>query len=241
MRIVTNEGLIRRNRQIAQVLFFVSFGVLILGLFVINAQQPGQSDALSFLLPTAILPVAFLMTMLSVRMTNLWVRHPRPEVVIPEAAKVVGSKGVLFNYLHFPARHVLIGPSGVYAIVTRFQDGTFTVNGDRWVTHRSLPGRIVSLFRFDGIGNPTADAQRAAAHVKQLLSGIAPDVPVQPIIVFVDSRATITLNEPTVPVVFADSKLQPNLRDLVKGTAKSPGSTLTAEQIAAFEAATVPQ
>jgi hypothetical protein len=38
MRVETNERLARRNRQIAQYLFFATFGILILGLLFINQQ-----------------------------------------------------------------------------------------------------------------------------------------------------------------------------------------------------------
>ena len=38
MRVETNERLAHRNRQIAQYLFFATFGILILGLVVINQQ-----------------------------------------------------------------------------------------------------------------------------------------------------------------------------------------------------------
>ncbi len=77
------------------------------------------------LVQTAILPIAFITTIVSVRMTNLWVRQPRPEVVIREGLKGLSNKSVLYSYYHFPARHVLICPQGVFAMVTRFQDGRY--------------------------------------------------------------------------------------------------------------------
>lgn len=238
MRIETNSGLIRRNKQLAQILFFVSFGVLILGLFVINTQQPGDTSLLSVLLPVIILPVAFIMTMLSVRMTNLWVRQPRPEVVIQEGLKGVSNKNVLYHYFHFPARHVLIAPQGVFAIVTRFQDGRYSNTGDRWVTHRGLAGRILSLFRFDSIGNPTRDAHRAAEHVQKMIDPIAPGVKVQPLIIFVDPRTQLEVEDPAVPVLFADPKLEPNLKDYLRKLGKDSAVSLTPEQIEAFDTAT---
>ncbi|MDK3161650.1 nuclease-related domain-containing protein [Kamptonema cortianum] len=238
MRIETNSGLIRRNRQLAQILFFVSFGVLIAGLFVINSQNPGDTEFLSVVLPIVILPLAFIMTMLSVRMTNLWVRQPRPEIVIQEALRGSGNKNVLYHYFHFPARHVLVTPNGVYAMVTRFQDGHFSVSGDRWTTHRGFAGRMLSLFRFDGIGNPSTDAKKAADHVQQMLAPIAPDVRVQPLVIFVDPRARLDIQDPTVPVLFADPKLQPNLKEYIRKKSKEPGQGLTQEQIEAFDTAT---
>jgi len=243
MRTETNDKLARRNRQIAQYLFFASFGILILGLFVTNTQMNPESegDLLPLLLPALILPLAFVATMISVRMTNLWVRQPRPEVVIREGLKGLSNKSVLYNYYHIPARHVLISPQGVFAMVTRFQDGRFSVDGDRWTTHKSALGKLIGIFRFDSIGNPTQEAERAAQHVRELLKPIAPDVPVQPLIVFFDPRADVTVTNPTVPVLYPDLKKRPNLKEYLRDVAREGRPSLTPEQIEAFEEATLPK
>jgi hypothetical protein len=243
MRVETNERLAKRNRQIAQYLFFLTFGVI--GVALLFGFQRSTNDTsnevlfLDFLLQAGILPVAFITTMFSVRMTNLWVRQPRPDVVIREGLKGLSNKSVLYNYYHFPARHVLICPQGVYAMVTRFQEGRFTNDGDHWRTHKSTINRIFSIFRFDSIGNPTADAQRAAAHVKKLLEPIAPGIEVRPLIVFVDPRADVTTINPNVPVVYPIGKQSPTLKDIIREVGKDSRMSLTPDQIAAFEEATI--
>lgn len=242
MRVETNERLARRNRQIAQYLFFATFGILILGLLFINQQVATvtEEDILPItLLQATILPVAFITTIISVRMTNLWVRQPRPEVVIREGLKGISNKSVLYNYYHFPARHVLICPQGVYAMVTRFQEGHFTVEGDRWKTRKSAISRLLGIFRFDSIGDPTADALRAAAHVQSILKPIAPEIEVHPVIVFVDPKTDIVALKPTVPVVYPTGKRSPVLKDLLRDVGKDSRMSLTPEQIEAFEAATI--
>jgi hypothetical protein len=240
MRVETNLKLAQRNRQIAQYLFFLSFGVLIVGLFVTNAQVTNvDADGflLGVLLPSLVLPVAFILTMLSVRMTNLWVRQPRPEVAIREGLKGISNKSVLYNYHFIPARHVLIAPQGVFAMVTRFQDGRYTVEGDNWKTHRNAISRLFSVFRMDSIGNPTLDAIDAAERVRKIIEPIAPGVPVQPLIIFVDPRAQVEMLNPTVPVLYADRKRDPSLNDYMRELAKEKRPTLTPAQIEAFEAA----
>jgi len=164
MRIVTNTKLVRRNNRIAQYLFFFSLGVLILGFFITNQQLFGvevnspEAETLILLLPSLILPLGLISTLFSVRMTNLWIRRPRPEDVLAENLKGLSNKSVLYNYYHFPARHVLICPQGIFAIVTRFQDGNYTVEGNKWRTHRSPLSRILSIFRLDSIGDPMPSA-----------------------------------------------------------------------------------
>lgn len=242
MRVETNDKLLRRNRKIAQYMFFASFGIPIVGLILINQQAASptsQSLIVGFVIPLLVLPAAYIVTMLSVRMANLWVRVPRPEVVIPEGLKGVSSKSVLYNYHHLPARHVLITPQGVFAMITRFQEGQFAVDGDKWMSRKTTLGRIFGVFRMDGIGNPTEDAQKAARHVKKLLEPIAPDVPVQPVIVFIDQRAQVNVINSDVPVVFANTKRDPSLKDYIRGIGKESRSSLTSEQIEAFEEATL--
>lgn len=266
MRIETNQKIVTRNTRLAQYLFFFSMGVLIIGFFVTNQQMFGISPTsdeavvLSLLIPSLILPIGLVSTLFSVRMTNLWVRRPRPETIIPEGLKGLSSKSVLYSYYHFPARHVLICPQGIFAIITRFQDGRYTVRGERWHTHRSPIGRLFSIFRLDGIGAPDNEAIRAAQHVKKLLQSIAPEAEVKPLVVFVDPRVKLEIENPLVPVVHAEDKLKPNLKDFmrsIKGDAapeqpvkkgqKGQGAIkkkelpmpLTQEQIEAFEAATL--
>jgi hypothetical protein len=235
MRVETNMRLARRNRQIAQYLFFASFGLLIIGLLVSNVQLDQSDDVLPFLIPALVLPLAFVATMVSVRMTNLWVRVPRPENVIRDGLKGVNNKSVLYNYYLFPARHVLITPQGVYAMVTRFQDGRFTVEGDKWKTHRSTIGRLFSLLRFDSVGNPSEDARAAAAHVQTMVDRVATGVIVQPVVVFVDPRVEINMINPTVPVLYPDVKRNPNLKNYLRDTAKASQVSLSPQQIQEFE------
>ncbi len=241
MRVETNMALVRRSRQIAQYLFFFSFGILIVGLLLTN-QQSASLEAndilLGGILPALVVVIAFIATIFSVRMTNLWIREPRPERALAEGLKGVGHKAVLYNYYHLPARHVLIAPQGVFAITTRWQDRRYSVTGDEWKSHRTLLSRIFTAFRFDGIGNPTQDAIRNAEYLKKLIEPFAPDVPVRPLIVFTDPRATITIEDPTVPVLRAQDKIAPSLKDYIRDAERMP--TLTPAQIAELEQRTLP-
>jgi hypothetical protein len=217
MRVETNWKLVRRNRKIAQYLFYFSLAVLIGGLFVFNRPTSDPSSpetALALILSSLVLPVGFITTIVSVRMTNQWIRQPRPEEAIREGLKGLSKKSVLYNYYHIPARHVLICPQGVFAMITRFQDGSYTVTGDQWKTTRGLT--ITRLFRQDGIGNPNEEALRAAVYLKGLLEPIAPEIGVQPLIVFVDPRARLDISDPTVPILYADDKQKPNLKDYMR-------------------------
>jgi ribosomal protein L7Ae-like RNA K-turn-binding protein len=249
MRIVTNERLAKRNRQIAFWLMMATLAVLV-GSFLLLMQGPIEGEpalsGLIILFQILVLPVAFVLTLLSVRMTNLWARPPRPEDAIQEGLKGVSNKSVLYNYYHFPARHVLICPQGIYAIVTRWHNGTYTVKDDRWQTRQNILSRLGSLLRADGIGNPTLDAQRAVEKVKKQLASIAPDAEVEPLIVFIDNAAQINIESSGIPIVFADPKAKPSLKTYLRevnraraGSGQQNTMPLTEEQIEAFEQATI--
>lgn len=243
MRILTNVRLASRNRRIATWMFFASLGVPLLGLLLINTQTATPtSDAAfaSMIVPFLILPLAYAVMLYSIRMTNQWVREPRPEAALQAGLKGISNKSVLYNYIFFPARHVLVSPQGVFAIVTRFQDGAFLVHGDKWSTRKGGSARLLSLLRMDAIGNPTADALKAKAHVENLLKDIAPGASVQPLVVFVDPKATFEAIDSTVPVLHATNKDLPNLKDYLRDL-PAEQSTLTPEQVEAFEAAYIPR
>ena len=253
MRVVTNKKLARRNRKLTNYLFFGTFGALILGFVVINASlfTGDVPDGLTIFVQSAILPVAFILTIVSVRMTNLWARSPRPEKAIEDGLKGLSNKSILYNYYHFPARHVLICPQGVFAIVTRWHDQEFTVRDGKFRSHRNMLSKFFSLIRLDGVGKPLRDAEFARHQVQQSLDEIAPEVEVEPLIVFVDPSATLNIeDELETPVLYADPKKKPNikdyLRDIKRQIADDDESTknvslmpLSDEQIEAFEKATI--
>jgi hypothetical protein len=248
MRVETNVKLAQRNRQIAQTLVLFSF-VFLIGIFFLTnlplfSPQQQVDMALYSILPWIILPLGFLPTIISARMTNLWVRTPRPETVIREGLKGLSNKSVIYNYYHFPARHVLICPQGVFAIITRFQDGNFSVDGDQWKTNMPFFTRLLRNLRMESIGNPTQDALNAAQHVKKLISPIAPDVEVQPLVIFVDPRVKLEITNPIVPVLFPYDNLEPNLKDYlreVKGARKTIANNDLVALVNAFEEATLPK
>jgi hypothetical protein len=251
MRIVINTKLAKRLRQIATYLFLGTLALLIGGFAFVNYSMFTGTlpEPLILLLQLALIPAAFILTLLSVRLTNSWARRPFPEDVIKESLKGVSKKSVLYHYYHFPARHVLIAPQGVFAITTRWHNGRFSVKGDEWKSYKGAISRLFSAMRMDGIGNPTRDAQRAAENVQAQFKAVGADVNVQPLIVFIDPTVQIDIENPTVPVLFADEKRSPNLTEYLRDLNRQQRGDsqqrvilpVTDAQITAFEANTIKQ
>lgn len=249
MRIETNTRLVKRNRKVATYLFFATLLVLIGSFVLINVplfmEEMPLPLSLLVLVQTLSLPLALVMTLLSVRYTNLWARVPRPEKAIPENLKGMSKNSVLYNYFHFPARHVLIAPQGVYAIVTRWHTGKYAVEGEQWRSKQGALSRLLSGLRWDGLGDPTRDAKLAMLYVKKQLEDIAPEVEVKPLIVFVDPKVDVEMDEPAVPVVYADTKRKPSLTGYLQEEKRREQAgnalPLTDAQLKAFEAKTLPK
>jgi len=253
MRIVTNKKLVKRNRQIATWLFLGTLAILVGGFIFINYTFfTGDVSAVSnwIVLGQAVaLPVVFLMTIFSVRMTNLWARQPYPDKAIEEGLKGVSKKSILYNYYHAPARHVLIAPQGVFAITTRWHDGKFTLDGEDWKSHKGTMSRFFSAMRMDGVGKPMEDARKATEHVQKIFDGIAPEIKVKPLIIFVSEEVEIEMTDPALDVLYTNEKQEPNLSEYMRELNRQQKENmqqkvvlpLTDEQIAAFEAATLPK
>lgn len=225
MRVVTNEALLKRNRTISHILFFASLGGMALGFFY-TWSNPTTSSTLSCML----LPTLLLLTITSVRMANTWIREPRPVNALAEALKGMGPKYTLFHYL-LPANHVLVGPEGVFVIHTVWQEKTYRAVGKKWYGDGGLLNRIMGYMRQDLIGDPFREAQLEAQQVQRMVDKLEPDagIEVQPLVVFIHPKATFEVEDPVMPVLYADPKKKPSLRQYLKEQKGADRKTLSLE------------
>lgn len=236
MRVVVNQRRVRRNRQIAQYAFFITLGILILGLFVTNASP---SNPLLLLAPLVVLPVGLIATLYSVRMANLWLRVPRPETVLSQGLKSLSSRSTIYHY-YFPARHVLITPQGIYSLTARPQDGHFTITGNAWRRRGGFGSKLQTFFRQDSVGDPHRDAEiearRTQEFIARTLAGAS--ISVQPLIVLTGLQIEVEVENSPIPVLYADNKKKPSLKSFFREIKKEAGSPALDEgQIATLEQA----
>jgi hypothetical protein len=221
MRVVTNEQRIKRGRQTGTVMFFVSLVILIGGLIFTNFVALSTEALMA--VPCLVLPFGLLSTVISVRLTNEYVRQPRPETALREGLQGINRRSILFNY--FPtANHILLTPHGIYSITTRFQATRFKVEGEKWTNYKAR-GPLAPFFLFikqEGLGDPFADAREEAGKVQAIVDKAMPDsgVEVQPIVIFVNPRATLDMVDPAIPVAYASPKKKPSIKALLRDDKK---------------------
>src|SRR5260370_25596561 len=95
MRVVTNQRRVKRSRQIAQYLFFFSLAVLIGGLVLTNTLA--RADETLLLVSFAIMPLDLVTTIISVRLTNQYVRLPHPEDALRDGLNAINRSPNLYN------------------------------------------------------------------------------------------------------------------------------------------------
>lgn len=159
---------------------------------------------------------------------NRWGRHPRMDELLDEALKGLDERYAIFHYL-LGASHALFGPAGAFALCTSDADGEIHYRDGAWVRIRRRPG-LLSRTRAqrlpDPAGQVNADARRMARQLQRLLN-LEPELPVRPILVFVNPEAQLVVEGAPFPVVHL-KKLKAYLRSLPRARG------LTAEQIASL-------
>ncbi|MCL4465416.1 MAG: NERD domain-containing protein [Chloroflexi bacterium] len=146
-----------------------------------------------------------------------WVMRPREDEVLAFDLKGLDHRYRFFNYLPLlpSVLHVLIGPSGIFVMHVRRQDGVIVNQGSKWRRKTGLFQFLRTLFE-GSFGNPTQDALRETEAVRKLLASEFSEeelegLPFQPMIVFLDARAKLTVTDPAVPV-FTQKDLKAFLR-----------------------------
>ncbi len=232
MRVVTNEFRIKRGKQASTILFFLSLLILMGGMIL--SAVPAFIQLSLFFVPCLVLPVGLTTTLISMRLTNRYVRQPHPENVLYEGLKGLSKRSILYHYLPL-GDHILVAPEGVFTFTIRFQPARYEVKGDQWHDPRAkLLGPLFLQLRQEQLGRPFEEAEKSAAKVQALVDGALPGagIAVQPAVVFTSPRANVEQTDPKYPVVYADSKKKPSVKSLVREERrKEEGAVLSDDQI----------
>jgi len=205
MRIIANEPLItkrtttaRRAMTLAVALFFFS---------VLLSTRP------TYILPAyGVMLVGIILLNWGGSYGGKWLRRPRVDELLAKALKGLNHGSRLYAFFS-PADQVLVSPVGLFVLTARDQYGRLVCQQDKWSRPFSWRGSLRALTG-QRLGNPTRQAEAEAEKVRRFVASGVPgtEVPVQPVLVFVDPRAELEVTEPTVPVL-ALGDLKAFLRD----------------------------
>lgn len=227
MRVSTNTPLIRRRSRLGMIVSLAGIAILAVGMF---ASFRTQDQPQLVWAPLVSLVAGFLLAQFGSYNLRRWGRSPRPDQVLEESMKGFDDRYHFYAWT-LPAPYVLLSPHGIYTFITRDQTGQITANGATWKTRFSI-SRVLLLFAQEGLGNPTEEARAQAVRLQEWVRSKLPEVAadVQPVIVFIDPRATLQVIDPVVPVMDAKS-----LKKWLRGAGK--GETLKAVDFKALETA----
>ena len=210
MQVVVNERFLERRARISRLATWGGLAVLLVGFVISLAIEPLTQwlEPQWTMALTWILMIGGISAFNTGRFYNVrWVMRPREDEVLAHGLKGLDHRYRFLNYMpNTPeALHVLVGPAGVFVLHARRQDGEITNRGDKWRRKLGITAILRSFFE-GAFGNPTQDALRETGAVRKLLASEFSEeeltqLPFQPLIVFMDPRAKLTVSEPAVPVM----------------------------------------
>lgn len=213
MQSYLDDRKVKRNARLARLLSFGGLGVMGLGV-LISLQQPYPFD-LSF----GLLLLGMIASQIGLPMRNRWDRQPRIDQVLDDHLKGLDQRYAVFHYA-LGASHALVSPAGLFAIIPRLEEGEISYSDGRW--QRELQPR--GLLRRGGVRRLTGIERSSELEVERLrkVLGRSLDPPdVQPLVVFMHSRATLQSELTPIPASHL-KKLKSTLRRLPKTATLTP-------------------
>lgn len=206
MVILRDDDRVARMAKIGQYVSFISMAILLGGLVLIFIGE----DNVIFLQLIA-LTVGWGLSQVGLYLQHRYVREPRADKVLDEALKHVARDGRLYHFA-LPAPHVLLLPTGVVILHTKYQKGRISAEGDDW----SQTGvGLRKYFGQEGLGNPSKEAEKLISSMANYIRKNAPaieEVPMAPIIVFTSKDIeSLDVKNSRIPAMHA-SKLKGFLR-----------------------------
>ena len=214
MKIITNEPLIKRNKNIGRIATFTSLAILAGGLLLaFNNQQDVQSLRLSF----AALVVGFILSQIGIYYGVRFGRSPAPYEVLNQCLKGLDDKYSLYHYIT-PIPHVLIGPAGVWVLGNFYQPGTITYNEERKKYQQGGRSMYNKFLAQEGIGRPDIEVgtyrEDLGKYLEKLLS-YASEIEVKAAVVFTNGKAKVTAPNAPFPTLHGEK-----LKDFIRKQAK---------------------
>jgi hypothetical protein len=217
MQRYANDRAINRKAKLGKILTYGGFAIVIV-ILILSFQEQSLTNTL--LIVTLI---GMLLSQYGIFLDNRWGKRPRVDEVLDQSLKGLDSGYSIFHY-ELGANHVLVAPSGVYALVPVVLDGEITFDGTRWWRTRIRRGKIQKR----AMKNLMADAaieMRALTRTlqKKLIDYEFPEA--SSILVFLHSGAKVNVENTPIPAVHM-KKLKATVRKFDRGQTLDQGKVL---------------
>ena len=181
---------------------------LLVGAFIASNVMTGMGEAApqattTWLLASwAALIAGFFLFNAGLKGVAKWSRRPRRDEIIDNHLRRLNDRFNVFHYVTLGGRvydHLVVHPGGLALLIVRDSFGPVSYQQGRW---RRQASPVARFFNFAGppVGNPHQEAATTAAALQEALHAEGLAVEVQPIIVFVHPRVSLTVDESPVPI-----------------------------------------
>ena len=198
MIILRDEKRIARLNMLAKIASYGGMAILLVGLGLAFVTEDFQRV---FIFQLMALFVGWIASQVGIYLTQRYVRSPRPDQVLDEAAKKVSKNGRMYHFL-LPAPHTLLTPHGIIVFNPKPHTGKISVSDDKW---HQAGGFLRRLLGQEPLGNPTLEGERMVEGLANYIRKNAPEVeevPIGAIIVFTTKGASeLDLKESRIPAM----------------------------------------
>ncbi|RMF50899.1 MAG: NERD domain-containing protein [Anaerolineae bacterium] len=203
MKVITNEKLIKRNARIGSTLSLLGLIMLAGGMYI-SFRDSASTEPQLYNWAFAALIGGFMFSQVGLYFGNRWGRARPVEEILNKALKGIDRNHTLYHY-STPASHVLVGPSGLWVLVTKHQRGKITYEKNRWKQRGGgLLLAYLKLLAQEGIGRPDLEIASETEALKAYLEKKLPPEtipPVQAALVFINPKAELHADEAPIPTV----------------------------------------
>lgn len=198
MKIIKNEKLIQRNRQIGQWTSLAALIVLGLGMYISFT----RTDLFAYSL--AALLIGFTLTQIGMYLGNRYGRSPRPDEKLDAGLKGLQNEFAIYHYTT-PASHLLVGPAGIWVLLPYHQRGKVTYHKNRWrMSGGGFLQAYMRLFGQEGLGRPDIELESEISALKKHLAKRMDETQIPPInamMVFISDDVEIDAADAPIPAM----------------------------------------
>jgi hypothetical protein len=210
MKIIINTKKIERNRKIGSYTLLAGMVVLFGGLFISISQivngfkdpaNPPADAEMMLNYATIAMFVGLLLTEVSMYFNNRWGRKPSIEEKVSLGLKGLDDRYTLYH-LRGPVPTLLVGPAGIWVLVTLYQRGVVTFSRSRF--QQAGVNWFTKIFYQEGIGRPEMLAKGQMDDVKQFIQKNVTEgsqLPeIRSALVFTASNVSVQVDEDEAPI-----------------------------------------